>query len=434
MPSTLGITASAYTHPFLTAVFGIDATNSISAEQAAVNIGTGGATLNARYGSSTGSDTNDPLLLTHTGVNYMYFAGNNAGASVPDSAAISPVQEVECIARVQFDSYTGNHIIIRKTSGTQDLQWDFNSSSMRFVWWTTGGTINAPAVSSSTLTANTRYWVRCTANSTATKFFYAADSATIPTSWTQLGTDQTGITSAIRDSATTLEVGVVATGRMYRAIMRTAIDGTDKLDIDFTANTNHSSFTCTTGQTVTINRATSGRKSAMVTRAVWLLGTDDYFEVPDDALLDFSESEDFTIVAVVRMHATPTSGGRILSKESATAGWYLSTNGTTYQPSFVITDGTITRTANGSTETAGTLVLLGGVRSAAANIYAVNGSTLGSATTDTTTTTLANASVLRVGRNANGTNYADMELLAVAVYRSALTTNDLSAIKAYFGV
>jgi hypothetical protein len=39
------------------------------------------------------------------------------------------------------------------------------------------------------------------------------------------------------------------------------------------------SFTAVTGQTVTINRSTSGRKTVAVTQPTWLFGTDDYMEV-----------------------------------------------------------------------------------------------------------------------------------------------------------
>ena len=39
------------------------------------------------------------------------------------------------------------------------------------------------------------------------------------------------------------------------------------------------SFTALTGQTVTITRSTSGRKTAIVTQPCWLFGTDDYMEV-----------------------------------------------------------------------------------------------------------------------------------------------------------
>jgi len=59
--------------------------------------------------------------------------------------------------------------------------------------------------------------------------------------------------------------------------------------------------------------------------------------------------------------------------------------------------------------------------------------TAGTEVTDTTTGSLSNAEVLRIARLAGaGTEYADMELLAVAVFRRVLSAAEISAITAYY--
>ncbi len=395
--------------------------------------------------STTGVDTNDPLLLTHTGTNYLYLPGSASDyASAPDSAAISPSTEIELLIRVKFASYTANQVLILKTTGTSDFQWDINGGLMRFVWWNTGGTLSAPSVSSGSLVAGTDYWLRVTANSVGTSFWYAAGSASIPGSWTQLGTTQAGITT-IRNASTDIRVGPTAAGDVYRAILRTTIGGTDQFDANFTANTNQSSFTesSSNAATVTINRATSGRKAVMVTRPVWLFGTDDYMEIADNALLNFN-NESLTAVIVHRGFGTP--GGayyHILAKEGGTVyeGWSIINEATARAPRFHVGDGTNNATNNTAipTLTAGQLTLSGGVwneSDGTAKTY--NGSTLIDSDTSTPGAmgNISSTLPLRIGRPAytSPAAYVDIEVVAVVVFRSALTSTQLGQIATYYGV
>ena len=85
----------------------LDARFSVPGEQIAVNRGTGGSALNARYGSTTGVDTNDPELLLHNGENYIYLPGigvNNL--TVPDAPALDPVNDLTIVARVRLTDWT----------------------------------------------------------------------------------------------------------------------------------------------------------------------------------------------------------------------------------------------------------------------------------------------------------------------------------------
>ena len=53
--------------------------------------------------------------------------------------------------------------------------------------------------------------------------------------------------------------------------------------------------------------------------------------------------------------------------------------------------------------------------------------------TDTTTATLANAEVMRLGRlSGAGTEYNDMELVAAAIFRRALTADEITTLYNYY--
>jgi hypothetical protein len=103
-----------------------------------------------------------------------------------------------------------------------------------------------------------------------------------------LGTDQTSAATSIFVSVSPVEIGTsnagtanFLAGKIYRAQILNGIDGVPVLDVDTSVISTGAatSFTALTGQTVTINRSTSGRKTTCVTHPVWLFGTDDYMAV-----------------------------------------------------------------------------------------------------------------------------------------------------------
>lgn len=124
----------------------------------------------------------------------------------------------------------------------------------------------------------TAFWVRATwrASDQRIQFFTAADQSTVPTVWTQNGTDVTcsGAVAALFDSTANFGVGGIqnqnatenAVGNYYYCSVATTIDGANAVEIDFTqASKLAPSFVCTTGQTVTIN--TSGATGARISGA-----------------------------------------------------------------------------------------------------------------------------------------------------------------------
>jgi len=112
------------------------------------------------------------------------------------------------------------------------------------------------------------------------------------TGWTQLGTDQTAAIASINNSSAALTFGarsggasLLFAGQIYAVQLYASVDGTDKrLDIDFSQSpkklANNDTFTCSTGQTVTLisSGATGARiagerdlfQGTAANRPVWL--------------------------------------------------------------------------------------------------------------------------------------------------------------------
>jgi hypothetical protein len=424
--------------------------------QTIINLGTGGAALNGRNGSAAGADSNDALFLDWDGENYIYLPGVLSNdMSVPDEAALDITGDIDIRVRVAVDSWTSNNnpVLINKyaVAGQQSFYLSLLSSGvLRFVWSADGTTdiIKNSTVATGISNGDVK-WVRATldvdngASGNDVKFYLSDDGVT----WSQLGSTVTtaGVTS-IFSSTSVIRIGRLLTfsalsGKFYRAIVKDGIDGTTVLDVDTSVITSGAatSFNALTGQTVTINRSTAGRKSVAVVAPVWLFGTDDYMEVPDNDLIDFGASDSFTLIAVHRPWATQGTNDTLIAKKAnttnTTAGWSLSGGSSTaLQGQAQLGDGTAGITAVSGSRTSGALTVSAAVRNVTTDdlIVYLNG-TAGTAITDTTTATLANSEVMRVGRlSGAGTEYADMELVSVAVIRRALTQAEITAITTYY--
>ena len=442
------------------ATFFIDAANAKTGDAYAFNQGTGGFALDARYGSSLAigaADTNDPLLLAWTGETYVYLPGVAGNyTSAPDSAALDITGDVEIVCRVALDDWTpatAQAFVGKWTTGTNQRSYNLQITGTSFTLMASSDGLNNGASEQCAVTfsapvdGNT-YWIKATraVGSGLCSFFYAPDQATEPTSWTSVGTNTMTYTGSIFSGSGIIEVGSVGqgasfplAGRIYRGIVRDGIGGTTVFDANFTTGiTSGSQATFTESSsnaaTVTINRGTAGRKAVAVTRPVWLFGTDDYMEVADNALLNMDASQSFTVVAVVRQWATPANFGRYVSKSSGN-GWQILTNGTALRGYMTITDGTTSSTAlPAGLMTSGTLTALSGVVNTSDVTVKTYTSNVVASTADATLGTLANTSVMRIGADGGGGgSYQDMELLAVAVFRRALTATEIATINTYYG-
>jgi len=437
------------------ATFFIDAKEA-TVGQTVTNLGTAGSVLDARYGSTTGADTNDPLLLEHTGTNYLYLPGaSGSTVSTPDSAALDITGDIEVVLRVSPDSWTGTdtRAFIGK-SGASDVSWYLNllgDKRVRFYNSPDGTTLKTHLTSNVLpFSGSDAGWLKVTldvdngASGSTMTVFYADDSVAEPTSWTTLQAITGAGTTSIFAGVSALQIGErgdgfwFVPGKFYRAIIRNGIGGTVVFDANFTTGITSGAQTTFTesssnAATVTINRSTSGRKSVAVTRPVWLFGTDDYLEVADNALLDFGASDSFTVVAVARQWGTwtvvPLATKSVLGSTASTMTGYslmFSTTG-----SARIGDGT-RLVATVAAKSSGQLFAASMVRNKSSNgLQMFMDNTAGTAVADTTSGSLASSDALWIGQGSGG--FADMELLAVAVFRRALSAEEITGIANYYG-
>lgn len=436
------------------AVWWIDAAHASASGQTITNLGWGGSALNAVCGSSTAVAGDDPTFLDWTGANYVYLPGVASNyLSVPDEAALDITGDIDIRVRVALDDWTpaaDSYLIAKTTTGqfSYGLFVRNTTGVLRFTWSVDGtNTLLATSTVAPTVADGTALWVRATldvdngAAGNDVKFYTSSDGTT----WTQLGTTVTtaGVTS-IFSGTSLVSIGAsyngntMMAGKVYRAQILNGINGTPVLDVDTSVITSGAAttFPALTGQTVTVNRATSGRKSVCVVAPVWLFGTDDYMEVADNDLLDIGATDSFTAIGVARTWATPASNGRLFSKRGSTgAGWTLYNVGTGYAQTAFVSDGTNTALTTQAAYAAGPTLVIACVfdRSAALVNTLVNGVASTPAMSIASVGSLANALPMRIGRQADSSSFADMEGVAFAVFRRALTPDEVQTITQYYG-
>ena len=207
------------------------------------------------------------LALTGTSGDY---------ASTPDSAALDITGDLELVCRARATDWTpgGGLDFGAKWGGTQQSwQWShMPAGTMRFRYSPDGTTTNSDTSTVAMTATDGKYlWVKVTldvnngAGGRDVKFYTAADQATEPTTWTQLGaTVTTAGTTSIFSGTSVLAIGSASngTGNMFngsiaRLIVRNGIGGTTVFDFDASEFTTHGQTTVTeqssNAATVTIN-------------------------------------------------------------------------------------------------------------------------------------------------------------------------------------
>lgn len=191
------------------------------------------------------------------------------------------------------------------------------------------------------------------------------------------------------------------------------------------------------GVTWAINRSTSGRKAVAVTAPVWLFGTDDYLEVADNADLDFGASDSFTVLAVVRQWATGGIDQTFISKQiqfGSYDGWTLSRFQGFAAGAFAeIASLTSSAVAALTTWQAGDVVAAFARLDRATDVLTVSDGASSNTASTAAVGDISTTYPVRVGTSGAGPNYyADMELLAVAVWRRALTDAEIAAVTTFY--
>lgn len=239
-----------------------------------------------------------------------------ADASTSDHADLNITGDIDLIVKTAPLDAAANQVFIAKCGstaspgGTLAYIFGYNANNtLRLALSPDGTGVNSAGVDSSVVLSsgsNVTVWVRATWRQSdgRTQFFTSSDGVT----WTQLGTDVTLSVAGIASTSAPLEIGgrnlgtlELLNGIVHRAIVKNGINGTVVFDADFTKQTaGATSFTETTGKTVTINgTAKIGRKIDAtapflidldhygVGQALWLPGASgNYASIPDTNLLD----------------------------------------------------------------------------------------------------------------------------------------------------
>jgi hypothetical protein len=280
------------------------------------NLGKAGALLPTTVGSSLAADSNDAKFLAHTGTNYVNLPGVDANLlTTPATSAFDITGDIDIRGRVAMDDWTPANISVILAKNQFNAEVNSYSlaintdGTLRLNWYDSVGTSFLNNSIATGLADGSVKWVRATldvdngASGFDVKFFLSDDGIT----WTQLGTTQTtaGVTN-IRVSTQLIGIGnrpnqatFPLAGKIYRAQLFNGIDGTKVLDVDTSVITTGAatSFTAVTGQTVTINRSTSGRKTVAVTQPTWLFGTDDYMEVNNRYMAHSTSDENYVYLS-----------------------------------------------------------------------------------------------------------------------------------------
>jgi hypothetical protein len=159
--------------------------------------------------------------------------------------------------------------------------------------------------------------------------------------------------------------------------------------------------------------------------------------VADDAVMDFSATESFTLLVVRREWGTTVINNSIVAAKIGVSGPYyaLTIDTATQKLSASIYDGTIAAAAlSASAPTDGTMLLHGLVRDVGNDLVRVyQGGTEVGNSPDTTTGTLVNSGPFYVGYN-SGTAFWDGETIMAALWRRILTPTEIAAIATFYGV
>ena len=432
-----------------------------SASQTITNRGSGTG-LDATNGSSGSVDSNDMKWLDFTGTTHIYLPGTASNRlSVPAAAATNLTGDLFLMVDVAVDDYTpaSDPMRLIGTRGGTNTGFELMlraSGVLEFQWRDTTGGGTWRAITSSAVTGLTdgdrwQIGVGFDADDGTTRakayFWKTQDGGA---TWTAIGTPQqsgAGVAS-ITAPGNDVEIGArnatndMLAGKVYGAKIYNGIDVSGKpggslvlaIDCSTPASGADTTLAATTGQTVTIGRATAGRKATIVRSRRWLSGTDDFMEVPDSSQLDFGATDSFSVTWAGREWPTPASGGAMVAKRATGQGYALTQSTTTHAAAFTISDGTNTATATSPASSAGAFRTYTAVVNRTAQTLTVycNG-IAGTPVSITSVGSLANAEALRWGRLSGGSSaYLDAENVAISVASVAYTAAQALIISDYF--
>ncbi len=233
---------------------------------------------------------------------------------------------------------------------------------------------------------------------------------------------------ALLGSDNTLTVGALVGGAannhegdFYWAEVRDGIDGPIVARFDARELSEpFATYTDPTRSNVwTVSRSATGYVSTIVDQNMFLLSTDDFFKVPDHAGLNFVQADSFTLMVVSKQSFAPTGNDRLIDKRG-TEGYVLGFTSTKSQ-FFLDAATTDQDLSTGDFGAVNTLQTITGVRDAGVTsaLFLDGGGKV--STADLSVGSLTTTDVFYIGANTGSSGFYEGAIVAVAVWRSALT-------------
>jgi hypothetical protein len=252
--------------------------------------------------------------------------------SVPDAANLALTDAIEIVARCAPSTWgvsPGQGIVARST-GANSMWGLYLDPSGRpgMTIWNGTTTVFRGATATPPLTNGAAYWLKATraAITGELRFYWAADAAAEPTSWTEIGTAPASpVAGAIADIGTGAVMGGLRTnvwpfaGRITRVIVRNVIGGGQPAQVLDVAENNAgtlitpTTFAAASGQTVTVS------ETGPVAHLNPAIGTVSTPDAPDLDILG-----DVRLTAKVRDDSTESTTSRITAMKSNAATSVLS--------------------------------------------------------------------------------------------------------------
>lgn len=203
-------------------------------------------------------------------------------ASTPDAAVLDVSGSIDIIASFTVDKgigFTGGAktLVAKYNAGNNNRAYRFvvvSGGTLRLTL-SANGTAATDATSSTAMTQGngTAIWARATwvQATGVVQFFTAAYSDTVPTVWTQLGTDQSIVLASLFNSNQAVTIGasdgggsLPFLGEIYRTIIKNGVGGTTVFDANFSTHPSGSTTFAEGANNATVTINTSGSPAAAI--------------------------------------------------------------------------------------------------------------------------------------------------------------------------